>query len=274
MAIIDFRIRPLYGAGAKNYAEMSKKYFEAFQFEMSKSIEAFSPKLLIQEMDEAGVELGVIPGRAAFGTNNDELFAFAEQYPGRFLVFPFIDPLGKNHGLEELERTVLQGKGKGISMEPYVNTDLKIDDERSYPLYEKCNEYGLPILITFSGFISNIIDPAMVQQLDLVAGRFPNAKFVMSHGGWPWVRETIMVAFKHPNIYLIPDIYGIRCPGAQDYRDAAEYMLRDQILFASSYPVTPIRASVDNVKNWNLAPEAEEKVYYANAAKLLGLAKE
>ena len=84
-----------------------------------------------------------------------------------------------------------------------------------------------------------------------MAKRFPNIPMIAGHGGWPWLREMFCAAFFTANIYLVPDLYSVRCPGQDDVRLAAEYMLRDRMLFGSSYPLVPMDAAVKNVEDWH-----------------------
>ncbi len=94
--IIDMRLRPPY----KSITNMS--FFQVPQYiaptvlknggHMPLSCFEKSMDLLIQEMDEASVDMGVVPVRTADGVLNDDVIGLLEDYPGRFIVMAGIDP--------------------------------------------------------------------------------------------------------------------------------------------------------------------------------------
>ena len=60
-------------------------------------------------------------------------------------------------------------------------------------------------------------------------------------------------------------------PFAQEYFRAANTYLQDQYLFGSAYPFYALKPAVDNNRA-ALRPQVHQKVFYDNAARLLGLA--
>jgi predicted TIM-barrel fold metal-dependent hydrolase len=40
------------------------------------------------------------------------------------------------------------------------------------------------------------------RHLDVVAADFPELTIIVSHGGYPWVLEAVLLAWKHPRVYL------------------------------------------------------------------------
>jgi|HigsolmetaGSP11D_1036233.scaffolds.fasta_scaffold00082_21 hypothetical protein len=276
MSIIDFRVRPPYGNYLNFFKEGAgiEKFHHAFQFPISESAKQKSVDLLIKELDEAGIVKAVVPGRGFIGVTTEELFELSDKYPGRFIIFPYVNPLEGEKALAEVDKWVINGQGKGVAIEPGLGGpeyDAGFDDERIFPLYEKLEKNHIPIMITFSGLVGQYLDNTMPRRIDIVADHFPKLKIILAHGGWPWSKELVTVGFKRPNVFLAPDFYSTNCVGADDYREAANNMLRDQFLYASSYPLAPIKESVQNIKNWKLNPDSEHKVLYANAAKLLGI---
>lgn len=145
-----------------------------------------------------------------------------------------------------------------------------LDDARAYPMYRKLEENNIPVLITFSSLALEEINSDSVRQLDKVARDFPNLVIVVAYGGWPWTREMTAIAFSRKNVYLAPNVYATIGAGADDYIRAAKTILKDKIMFESSYPIAPVDQSVDFVKNnWGLNDEILEKVLHGNAAKII-----
>lgn len=79
-------------------------------------------ELMLKEMEEGGVTLGVVPGRQAnaFMGNvpNEDIAAIVADYPGKFIGIAGIDPTNRPKALEEIERFVVNGPLKAVGMEP------------------------------------------------------------------------------------------------------------------------------------------------------------
>lgn len=278
MSIIDFRVRPPYGTYQNFVNTISEDSLSKYGFEYKGSLKTKSFDDFIKELDETGVEKVVLQGRHGMGfyVDNQELFDLVDKDPNRFIAFPFFDPLEGKKALDEIDTLIINGKGKGAALEPGFpetgKSGYKFDDARVYPFYKKLEENDIPILLTYSSFALEDLDTDSPRQLDKVAKDFPNLKIVVAHAGWPWTLENIAIALRRPNVYLSPDIYGTRGPGAQDYITAAKTILRDKIIFGSSYPIIPIDQTVELIRNeWGLDEETLEKVFYKNAAKVLKL---
>lgn len=271
--VIDFRVRPPY----KSYLELFKNpeltnELLGLDFPTSKSEKNKSVEVLLQELDEAGVEISVLPGRGIWGDQTEELFELAEQYPGRFIVFPYVNPLEGQKALDLVDKYVIHGKGKGVCIEPAFQKDTYwYNDDRVFPLYKMLEENNIPLLIT-SGVAIPSIDPNSINYLEEVAIKFPDLKLILAHAAWPFTREVIAIAFKHPNVFLIPDVYGSQGPSGDDYIRGANTIIPNQLIYGSSYPVLPI---VETVKAYENRPFKNEKIrnkfFYENAARILGI---
>lgn len=89
------------------------------------------------------------------------------------------------------------------------------------------------------------------------------------HGYWPNVQQLLGVAFRHENVYLVPDMY-LFLPGSEVLVQAANGFLADQLLFGSSYPFRPIGQSIEDAQRLGFSDGVLEKFFYANARKVLG----
>ena len=58
-----------------------------------------------------------------------------------------------------------------------------------------------------SCLVGPYLDDAHPELIDHVATDFPDLNIVIQHAGWPYVREAIGLAYKQPNIYLVPSQY-------------------------------------------------------------------
>jgi predicted TIM-barrel fold metal-dependent hydrolase len=60
-------------------------------------------------------------------------------------------------------------------------------------------------------------------------------------------------------------------PGFEEYVRAANGFLSDRLLFGSSYPVLALDRAVKSVQQIGFRPEVLERIFFRNAAALLGL---
>lgn len=280
MRAIDFRLRPPYRSYLNNsvmydYDALQRSHKARNLGAVSEAAMQKSMKLLIQEMDEAGIVYGVAPVRVPTNGDNEDAIHLMEDYPGRFLGIPWIDPLKSEQALQEIDQYVVNGPCKGIMLEPGINTTPErwfADDERVFPVYEKCQQEDIPILMSFGG---RVADPIYYQPRFLynVAQIFPDLKIVACHGGWPNVTQMCYVAAECANIYISADTWMMSfAPGAADYIVAANYILQDKIVFGTSYPAIRLPLAVeDYVKR--LRPEVVDKIMYLNGARIFGLEK-
>lgn len=273
MSVIDFRVRPLYGVYLSFLPGLRKGY-EGFGFELTDSVIEPSVDTLIKELDEADVVKAVLPGRGV--ENNHEIFELDEKYPGRFIPFPFIDVTNPQQALKDIDDLIINGKGQGATIEPYAvgqGTTWHFDDERIDPVYKKLEENKIPVMGTVSAWVGPYTDNTLPAQVDRLLFKFPELIFVAAHAAWPWFHEIIPIAAKHPNLYLTADFESLGGVQADVFRYGAEHMAKGQVLFASGYPIGPVKQIIDRIKEWNLPKEEEEDILYGAAARILGLDK-
>lgn len=277
MKIIDFRVRPPVGSQDLYFyktPERRDNFNRKLGFTPARSAIEQSMPLLFEEMDSVGVALSVVVGRVSpslGSTSNDDVAGVVKQYPDRFVGFGAIDPLDRRAAMDEINRAVGLGL-KGINIEPGTyRTPLYADDARLYPIYAQCEDLGLPIILMTGGNPGPDLSYTNPVQVDRVAAHFPKLSIIVSHGNWPWVHEILHVAFRRPNVFVSPDMYLFDLPGSDDYVKAADTYLADQFIYASAYPLTPLKDYAERFLALPIRPESMEKVVYKNAARLLKL---
>ena len=82
--------------------------------------------------------------------------------------------------------------------------------------------------------------------------------------------EIIGVAFRYANVTLVPDMY-IFQPAGRLYVDAANGALSHQIAFGSSFPFRAMAQSINDYKKLDFRDGVRDKLFFTNAARLLGL---
>lgn len=183
-----------------------------------------------------------------------------------------IDPSDKYKAVDEIDRFVVNGPLKGVGIEPgLLPVPMYPNDRRIYPIYEKCEAEGIPLLLMAGGGNGPDAGYSAPMIIDQIAADFPKLTIINTHGGYPWVTEILFVAYRRPNVYICPDMYLFNQPGWQDYVTAANFALQDRFLFGTAYPFIPLEAGVEHFKKLPFKPEVLPKVLYQNAVRALKL---
>jgi len=278
--IIDSRLRVPYGSFKTMFyanVERTKKLaYDRFKMPTSKSLEDASMDTMFQEMQEAGITHGIVPSRAykaLADIDDNDIIKLCNEYPDKLYGAACIEIWdGTENALAMLDKYVINGPCKTIMMEPgFSRTPLYADDEKFFPVYEKCEKENIPLMLAFGGFIGpdySYCEPILI---DRVAQAFPKLKLFLTHGGWPCVTEMCHVASNHTNVWVAPDLYLMHSPGWRDYVDGANYMIPDKICYGSAYPIVDMKAAVQIYQQAGFYADVYEKVMYKNTAAFLGL---
>ena len=270
--IIDTRCRPLFGEFAKQFTpQANEMFYRKAGLAMPPSVLQASEELMLKEMDEAGIATGIAPSRFI---SNDHLVEMVNHFKGRFVGMASIDqPDDIKKNLEIVDKYVLNGPLKGIHFEPgHFKVPVFANDPRFYPLYEYCQEKGVVVGLMLGGncgpnFIEHT-NPAIIAQLSM---DFPKLQWFICHGGWPWVEEILGVAYWRENVWIEADMYSYNgMPGAQEYVNAANGYLQDRFMYGSSYPLLPMKETVEMTKTM-FNDDVYDKIMFKNAAKLFKL---
>lgn len=272
--IIDFRCRP----PLKEFYSFFKKDRTSWinsrvGSETPESFMTGSFDLFKEELKEACIDKIVVTGRNIPGCLiPNEFIHELKVNNSNYFCFAGIDVAGKIHEpVSEVIKSIKDLGLDGINIDPgKAEIPVYPNDKRIYPIYEKCVELNVPIIIMTGPFCGPDISYSNPAYIDQVAGDFPELKIICGHGCWPWVTEMIGVAFKRPNVYVSPDVY-MFMPGREQYIEAANNFMQDQFLFATSFPFRALNKSVQQFKEMPFKPEVMDKLLYINAAKLLKL---
>lgn len=277
MNAIDFRFRPNTHDAVKGM--LNNKVFGAM-FEFFKYAERANPQPLediVRDLAANNVLKGVVTSRDAettygLGSGDQGVLSLMEQYPDRFIGFAGVDPHKGMAALSQLQHMVVDKGMRGAATDPYL-ARIPADHARYYPVYAKCCELNIPVVITTGPATlvqGAVMDDAHPRHIDRVACDFPDLKIVISHGCYPWVNEVIMVVHRHRNVFMELSEYE-ESPFSEGYVQAANTLIGDKILFASAAPFMDFKAQIALYKRLAFTPEVLENIMYNNAARLLGL---
>lgn len=277
--MIDFRLRPpsrgFLGTVMYADAERTRRLTAGMGMTQPPSVRHRSVELMLQEMDQAGVRYGVVPGRLSpvLGTiPPDDVAAIVADHPKRLFGYAAVDPSERRKAVAAIDAEMKRGM-KGIVLEPgLLAQPMHLDDPRMYPVYAHLEDRGIPVLFMAGGNAGPDITYTAPEHIDRVARDFPQMKIISGHGNWPWVAQIIHICYRRTNIWLSPDMYLFGgMPGAREYVDVINGFMSERFLFATAYPVLPLGESVEKFLQLPLKESVIERVLYRNAAELLGL---
>jgi len=239
---------------------------------------------VIAALDQAGIARTLITGFDEWSSvhetfiPNELVAGIAERHPGRFIPFAGIDLLTGMDGVRELEHLVRDRGFRGLSLRPFM-IGLPADDRRYYPLYAKCVELEIPVSIHSSANWTTVSvnDLGHPRHIDPVAADFPELQIIMSHAGYPWVLEAVLLAWKYPNVYLElaahrPKYLATPGTGWEPLLRFGQTTIRDKVLFGTGWFLLgrPPGQIVDEFRALPVADDVLELWLHGNAERLLG----
>jgi predicted TIM-barrel fold metal-dependent hydrolase len=240
---------------------------------------------ILASLDVAGIRRALVTGfdEASTGgttfVSNASVAAIRDRHPDRFIAFAGIDVLRGADAVRELEHWIGERGFRGLSLRPFM-LGFPADDRRCYPLYEKCVELGVPVSIHASAnwTTSRPSELGHPRHFDRVACDFPELTLVLSHGGYPWVLEACLLAWKHPRLYLELAAHRPRyftAPGAgwEPLFRFGQTTIQDKVLYGTGafLLARPAKELVDEFRALPVHPQVMEKWLWRNAATVLGL---
>lgn len=198
----------------------------------------------------------------------------------RFVGFGVIDET-KDNFEEQIEQIADYGF-KGIKVHPQAQ-DLKIDGEKAFRIYAKCEELGL--FISFhSGIHWNRLRDNKVELFDEVAYNFPKLNFSMEHiGGYSYFNEALAVMVNNKRSLprrifagwtTINNSGGAWSISDEQLKILLKQTSDDNSIFGLDFPYNnaeyTIRA-IERIKNLDIPEESKEKILGKNLASVLGV---
>ncbi len=223
----------------------------------------------VAKMDEWGVDKVVMLMIATKPSQFETITKWSiEIASDRIIPFASVHPDAENVSdqLESLKKIGI----KGIKLHPDYQ-DFYIDEERLFPIYEKCTELEMPIVF-HAGLDALCPDNihAPVDRIVKVIDKFPKLQMILAHLGanemWEDVYEKI--AGKSENVYLDTAFIGEKCSD-----ELMEKIIKkhgaNKILFGSDLPWMSPKEVVEKLNRLNLTNEEMELILHKNAEKVL-----
>ena len=210
---------------------------------------------------------------------NDYVAKIVGDHPDHLIGFATVDPWKMEGAVYETERAISYLGLRGLKLHP-VHQAFHPNDERFYPLYQKCVDLGVPVLI-HSGFAAaglgmpgggglKLKYATPIPNIDDIAADFPNLTIIMAHPAWPWVDEQIAVALHKPNVHIDLSGWAPRFIPQELIRET-NTRLQEKVLFGSDFPyLTPDRW-LKGFEDLPIEDTIRSKVLLSNARRVLGL---
>ncbi|MFH0738475.1 MAG: amidohydrolase family protein [Candidatus Omnitrophota bacterium] len=169
---------------------------------------------------------------------------------------------------EELER--IKQCADGIKLQPEFQ-NFYIDDEKVFPIYEKIEQLGLPLLFHCGQELSGtMLVRSSPKRLLKVKERFPALRIIAAHFGgfklWQEVEEHLL----GKDIYLDTSFFFDYLPKEELRRLILKHR-PDRLLFGTDFPLVDQKKDIDFLKNLGLPPTLVERIFSLNGMELLGL---
>ena len=279
MKVIDMRVRIPRRELAEHPEEFMLYYQDRAGFDVHYSA---TIDQLLKEMEASSVVQAVLHSEWEFEDPlqlNERTMDAVATYSDKFFGVVSVDPRkGVSQALADLRQAVAStSKCVGFSLQPAF-LDLLPEAARLYPLYQFCEERGIPVwLHTGINYAPNhSMEADRPIHLERILLDFPNIRLVACHSGWPWVGELCALARKfYPRVYL--EIGGVapryifsQGTGWDPFLQYANTLLQDQILFGTDWPIIPFDRAIREIQAAPLKEAVKAKILYENGWKLMG----
>ena len=247
----------------------------------------YSVRGLLRELDGAGVGVGLViqlhqaPGAEEALAEGRQL---TEESQGRLRPVVTVDP---TKGPAVVDATLGRWeKEAGIAAVKLFPGYLPFypHDARLGPVYEFAHRRGVPVMIHQGDTMDRggLVKYARPIEVDEVAVRYPDVRFVLCHFGNPWMEEAAELVYKNENVYA--DTSGLLASPAAHYFDRMVERCRrrllnsivtvgspDRILYGSDWPLESIATAVGLVAGLDLPDADRAAILGGNARRLFRL---
>jgi uncharacterized protein len=249
----------------------------------------YSTHGLLAEMDRHRVDLALAIQLFQAPSTEEALAEGRGQYEEsghRLLPVATADPTAQPGAFAaSLDRIEAEPRLSAIKLFPGYQSFYP-HDPRLDPLYELAHRRRLPVLFhqgdTLDGL--GLLKFARPVEVDEVAGRFRDVRFVLCHLGNPWVEEAAELVYKNPNVYV--DTSGLLPPPSSRYYGAAVERATaavhgaivtvgsaDRFLYGSDWPLEDLGAATELIERLPIPTDDRRAILGGNAETLFGLAR-
>lgn len=229
---------------------------------------------LLSEMFRGGIDLSVALPVLTSPKQFDSVLSFAETVNSTIGNGKIISFAGMHPDIPDKEEKIrlIKEKGfKGIKLHPDYQ-GVFFNDDRYIEILRLAKEYDL-IVITHAGvdygFPNETVKCTPDTVLDVLE-KVGDLKLCLAHFGGHLMIDEVCEKLVGKNVYFDTS-YVLKGIDKESFLRVLNLHGADKILFATDSPWSGTKEDVEKIKSFNLGKETEDKIFYKNAVKLLGL---
>ena len=231
---------------------------------------------LLSEMEKADVDISVTLPVMTSPSQFDSVNRYAESVNEAFrnkerklISFAGIHP--ECEDIDKKMSFIKESGFLGVKIHPdYLGT--YIDDEGYVKILECAKEYDL-IVVTHAGVDAAYRDVPVKctpERAIKLIKRVPHSKFVLAHLGANEMSNDVLDVLCGEDVYF-DTAFVLRYTDEETFKKIVKKHGEDRILFATDSPWSGVKGDVDIIKSFGLDKTCENKIFYENAKKLLGI---
>lgn len=246
----------------------------------------YTAERLLPVLDDAGIDKAVLIASVAAvgvggevdGIHVDEVAPEVQKAPDRIFGYVGINPtVDIKENLAYINYAINDLDFRGVHIYPHW-WGMRIDDKRYYPIYAKCAELGVPVMMQVGHPTPR--NRAKVAGhplwLDDIAYDFPELTIMGIHIGSPWVDEMIMMCRDYENVYMVADAHQPSTwePQLIEYINGGGRRNLDgweKVIWGSDWPIQDIKEALGEVRALDLNERALDHVLGLNALRVMNL---
>ncbi len=247
----------------------------------------FSVRGLLAEMDALGISQGLLLPEEHAPTVEESLRESNESFRasgGRLLRVGTADP---TRGAAEIQHAVeLWEKTPGLVALKFYPGYRRFypHDPRLFPAFEFARRRGLVVMFHQGDTLDplGLLKFARPIEIDEVAVRFRDVRFVICHFGNPWIDEAAEVVYKNENVYADTSglVWSPRVPYYGRMIEQARTRIgnairsigvADRVLYGSDWPLVSLEVAVGIVTGLDIDEDDRLRILGGNARRLFRL---
>ncbi|NUR92982.1 MAG: amidohydrolase [Nonomuraea sp.] len=223
--------------------------------------------------------MAVIVNSAGRPELNDALGRAQAYHPDVFIAFCGVDPLADD-AVEEVRRCHDLYGVKGVGELNPGRQHFFPNDRDFYPLWETCQELGLPVMFhggflgagagTPGGMGYKLEYARPIPYLDDVAADFPEMTVIAAHPAWPWHLDNLAACWHKSNYYIDLSGWAPRY-WPQEVAHYANSVISKRVLFGTDWPVLDADRWLAEFETLDFKDESVQRILLDNARELFGL---
>ncbi len=230
---------------------------------------------MLKAMERSGADICVALPVLTKHTQFDSVTRFAQSVNERFKDSKqIISFAGMHPHCEDIDAKMQYIKSlgiKGVKIHPdYQGT--YIDDDGYVEILSCAKKYDL-IVVTHSGIDDGYKGETVKcppQRVAKLIEKVNHEKFVLAHYGGHKQWDEVYEVLAGKNVYF-DTAFTLHEIDEQTFKKILYKHGEDKLLFATDCPWRDIKDDVNILKSYNLEKQTEDKIFYKNALKLLGI---